>query len=188
LRCGFARRCKHALASGQSCARLFQFPAAGSFGSHPCGPFAAIAPETLAREAMNGLDARRAAVVLRRTGLQCLQYKGFSSSCPCPSCATATCAERTRTRTLPLRPSFPDGACGVRFGGESSREAESRRAASPGRRSTPEMKLVENSVTDQRLGMKVRSRLRVICATPFQKRPVGARSERFLCCVCRCVQ
>jgi hypothetical protein len=36
------------------------------------------------------------------------------------------------------------------------------------------------SVIEQRLAVKSRSRLRVICATPFQKRPDLHRSERFL--------
>jgi hypothetical protein len=50
--------------------------------------------------------------------------------------------------------------------------------------SARQIELIENSMTEQRLAMKVRSRLRVICATPFQKRPDSHRSERFLCCVC----
>jgi hypothetical protein len=33
--------------------------------------------------------------------------------------------------------------------------------------SARQMELIENSLLDQRLAMKVRSRLRVICATPF---------------------
>ena len=53
------------------------------------------------------------------------------------------------------------------------------------RRSARQMELIENRFGEQRLAMKVRSRLRVICATPFQKRPEFHRSQRFLCCVCR---
>jgi len=52
-------------------------------------------------------------------------------------------------------------------------------------RSARQMELIENRFGEQRLAMKVRSRLRVICATPFQKRPDSHRSQRFLCCVCR---
>jgi hypothetical protein len=51
-----------------------------------------------------------------------------------------------------------------------------------------QMELIENSITEQWLAMKSRSRMRVICATPFQKRAVGGRSERFLCCLCTGVQ
>ena len=40
----------------------------------------------------------------------------------------------------------------------------------------------------QILVTKDRSRLRVICATPLQKRPVKPRSARFLYCVCRDVR
>jgi hypothetical protein len=47
-----------------------------------------------------------------------------------------------------------------------------------------QMELIENSMTEQRLAMKIRSRLRVICATPFQKRPDSHRSKLFLYCVC----
>jgi hypothetical protein len=36
----------------------------------------------------------------------------------------------------------------------------------------------------QGLTMKIRSRLRVICATPRQKRAAPLASRRFLCCVC----
>ncbi len=55
----------------------------------------------------------------------------------------------------------------------------------PTQQSARHTELIENSVTKQRLAMKIRSRLRVICATPFQKRLFGHRSERFLYCVCR---
>jgi hypothetical protein len=42
----------------------------------------------------------------------------------------------------------------------------------------------ENRLYKQRLTMKARSRLRVICATPIQKRAAPRTSTRFLCCVC----
>jgi hypothetical protein len=42
-----------------------------------------------------------------------------------------------------------------------------------------------NNMINQRLVVKARSRLRVICATPIQKRSDSHRSQRFLCCVCR---
>jgi hypothetical protein len=42
----------------------------------------------------------------------------------------------------------------------------------------------ENHLYKQRLTMKIRSRLRVICATPRQKRAAPLSSKRFLCCVC----
>ena len=58
----------------------------------------------------------------------------------------------------------------------------------PAQRSARQMELIENSVMEQRLAMKVRSRLRVICATPIQKRLESHRSKRFLCCVCRSVR
>ena len=55
----------------------------------------------------------------------------------------------------------------------------------PAHRCAPEMEPIENILIKQRLLMKVRSRLRVICATPLQKRADSAHSERFLYCVCR---
>jgi hypothetical protein len=58
----------------------------------------------------------------------------------------------------------------------------------PTLRSAHQMELIENTFTEQCLAAKVQSRLRVICATPFQKRAVRHRSKRFLCCVCRCLR
>ena len=58
----------------------------------------------------------------------------------------------------------------VRFGArEGPREAE---GDVPAARTTivPEMEPIENTFVNQWLVMKVRSRLRVICATPLQKR------------------
>ena len=55
----------------------------------------------------------------------------------------------------------------------------------PTQQSARQIELIENNVAEQSLAMKVPSRLRVICATPIQKRRVGHRSERFLYCVCR---
>ena len=54
--------------------------------------------------------------------------------------------------------------------------------------SAGQMELIENIFTKQRLATEGRSRLRVICATPIQKRPSSHRSKRFLCCVCRSVR
>ena len=54
--------------------------------------------------------------------------------------------------------------------------------------SAGQMELIENILIKQRLATEVRSRLRVICATPIQKRPDSHRSKRFLCCVCRSVR
>jgi hypothetical protein len=42
----------------------------------------------------------------------------------------------------------------------------------------------KNPSRKQQLMMKVRSRLRVICATPVGKRAAPSASTRFLCCVC----
>jgi hypothetical protein len=67
-------------------------------------------------------------------------------------------------------------------------EGQNRPGRVPTQRSAHQMELIENSLIHQWLAMKARSRLRVICATPFQKRPVWHRSERFLCCVCRSVR
>src|SRR5450756_847526 len=54
----------------------------------------------------------------------------------------------------------------------------------PAQRSPHQVELVENSVAKQKLAMKVQSRLRVICATPFQKRLSGSvRSGSFVACV-----
>jgi hypothetical protein len=47
---------------------------------------------------------------------------------------------------------------------------------------------IQNNVLEQGLAMKVRSRLRVICATPIQKRRDSHHSKRFLCCVCMCLR
>ena len=43
-------------------------------------------------------------------------------------------------------------------------------AGRPAQQSRRQMELIENNLTKQWLAMKVRSRLRVICATPFRKR------------------
>jgi hypothetical protein len=86
---------------------------------------------------------------------------------------------------------FEDGCCheavatAVRFGA-----ARGERGAKPARRgltqrSARRIELIENSVREQRLAEKMQSRLRAICATPFQKRLFGYGSERFLYCVCR---
>jgi hypothetical protein len=65
-----------------------------------------------------------------------------------------------------------------------ARAMEHRRAGVPKRQSALQMELFEINVMEQRLTIKARSRLRVICATHFQKRLVRYPSERFLCCVC----
>jgi hypothetical protein len=72
----------------------------------------------------------------------------------------------------------------ARFGASRGARAGKRSHQLLGRLSTRQMELIENSMTEQRLAMKVRSRLRVICATPFQKRADSHRSEQFLYCVC----
>jgi hypothetical protein len=80
---------------------------------------------------------------------------------------------------------FEAVAFAARFG--ASRGARGGKPA--GRVSTQQSvrqtELIENNVIEQRLAVIGRSRLRVICATPFQKRPFRYRSERFLYCVCR---
>ena len=58
----------------------------------------------------------------------------------------------------------------------------------PAQRSGWQIELFGNSVVEQRFAVKARSRSRVICATPFQKRPGLHRSEWFLCCVCRALR
>jgi hypothetical protein len=62
---------------------------------------------------------------------------------------------------------------------------ENRRAGVFTQRSRRHMELIENSLMEQRLVAKALPWLRVICATPFQKRHGGRRSERFFCCVCK---
>jgi len=42
----------------------------------------------------------------------------------------------------------------------------------------------KNFLLDQLLARKAQSHLRVVCATPFQKRSFAQPPERFLCCVC----
>ena len=76
----------------------------------------------------------------------------------------------------------------ARFG--ASRGARGGKPADrvPKQPSARQMELIGNGFTEQRLAPKFRSPLRVICATPFQKRSVWHRSERFLYCVCRSVR
>ena len=69
-----------------------------------------------------------------------------------------------------------------------ARMVENRRPGVPKQPSARQMELIGNGFTEQRLAPKFRSPLRVICATPFQKRSVWHRSERFLYCVCRSVR
>jgi hypothetical protein len=77
---------------------------------------------------------------------------------------------------------------GTRFEANQCPKMENRREGCSRSALRTQMELIENSVTEQRLAMNFRSRLRVICATPIQKRAQSHRSKRFLCCVCRSVR
>jgi hypothetical protein len=78
--------------------------------------------------------------------------------------------------------------CGTRFEANRHPKRQNRPGWCSRSALRTQMELIENSVTEQRLAMKFRSRLRVICATPIQKRADSHRSKRFLCCVCRSVR
>ena len=110
-----------------------------------------------------------------------------------PVCATCCDSIAAMALTIYVRP--VEGRLGAelvtasaRFG--TSRGAESGNPASavPTHHSVGQMELFVNSVVKQRLAAEVPSRLRVICATPIQKRADSHRSKRFLCCVCRSVR
>ena len=58
-------------------ARGFPISWAESLGSHSMRALRRDLAESFARDWMNGLEAGRSAVILRRTGTPCLQYKGF---------------------------------------------------------------------------------------------------------------
>jgi hypothetical protein len=58
----------------------------------------------------------------------------------------------------------------------------------PTQQSSGQMELTENASIKQWLAAKALWPLRVICATPFQKRSDSHRPTRFLCCVCRCLR
>jgi hypothetical protein len=56
--------------------------------------------------------------------------------------------------------------------GEQARAGGKPASRVPTQQSTAKTRVTENSIMEQRLAMKIRSRLRVICATPVQKRSV----------------
>jgi len=121
-----------------------------------------------------------------------LRNKGFCNLDPCGAEPVAAVATRGRRPILilaspiALRVIFAAGRRpGRSIRCEESCEKGKTRRADYLRNDLPQMEPTENSVREQWLAMKARSRLRVICATPFQKRPDSQRSERFLCCVCR---
>jgi hypothetical protein len=60
----------------------------------------------------------------------------------------------------------------IRFGVNQGAQGGKPVSRVPTLRSPPQMRLTENSYMEQRLAMKIRPRLRVICATPVQKRSV----------------
>ena len=72
-----------------------------------------------------------------------------------------------------------------RFAAESGARRQNCRVGAASQRPMWQMELIENTHRKQLLATKARLRLRVICATPFQKQPVGGGSERFISCVCR---
>ena len=86
-----------------------------------------------------------------------------------------------------ILPSAQGRSC-RRFGAESSARRPNCRAGAASERSRRQMELIENTNIKQLLARKARRRLRAICATPFQKRPLQRRSERFISCVCRSPQ
>jgi hypothetical protein len=76
----------------------------------------------------------------------------------------------------------------ARFGGSRGVQRGKPAGQVLRRRTARQMEPIENIVVKQGLAKEPRSRLRVICATPFQKRPDSPRFELFLCCVCRSVR
>jgi hypothetical protein len=60
----------------------------------------------------------------------------------------------------------------IRFGANKGARAGKPVSRVPTQRSALKVEPTENSFMEQRLAMKIRSRLRVICATPVQKRSV----------------
>ena len=169
-----------------------------------------LSSESPKRLPTNSIDARRAPYRRRcrscQNSIPSLQQEGFcnlasggvepdcrdwqwSNPTALPGARRAAIRAPRRKLTSPMdssltfvaKESLRSRDSGVGRGAQGGKRRSARSRHQSGR----QMELIENSVAQQRLAMKVRSRLRVICATPFQKRIVRHRSKRFLYCVCR---
>ncbi len=148
-------------------------------GGFPCGVLASIhITPSQARGRQNAFEARE----IRTSIISVDSYE--------QSCALAFRAFDERAESVPQAPIFARrNRAGLidRFdAGARFKRCKVENTAPDCSRGDLALKTepFENCSYKQCLTMKVRSRLRVICATPIQKRAAPRASTRFLCCVC----
>jgi hypothetical protein len=114
--------------------------------------------------------------------LVCFAY--FDQAVPGDArCERPSTSARRSFTTSNICAELGDFGRAIRFG--SGADCGKPASAVPTHQSAAQMGLIQYFQTKQILAMKVRSRLRVICATPVQKRAAKDGLRQFLCCVCR---
>jgi hypothetical protein len=94
-------------------------------------------------------------------------------------------AETARQAVMQTIFGASEAVLAARFGANPSPRRGKPASALLAQRSQGQNGLLKIHIKNQLLAAKARSHLRVICATPIQKRSDSHRSERFLYCVCR---
>jgi hypothetical protein len=111
----------------------------------------------------------------------------FSRACsPCPLSQAGSEAEnRFSSLILPSSRAVCDSCAPGAILSKVPRAAWRLPDRLPAQRSPGRKEQILKCDIKQRLALKFRSLLRVICATPFRKRPRAVRPVWFICCVCR---